>query len=105
MHQIPPKSSLSFFAPHLATQTEGTIRVRAKFKGFYDNTLRNPGDGIRPADEFAIRSMDELADWMELVTDDAPAEAPDARESKPAKGKSGGGKKDEKGEKSENDVL
>lgn len=56
------KSSLNHFAPHVARLVDGPIRVRAVMKGFYNNTLRHPGD------EFGIHTEEEFAPWMEKVT-------------------------------------
>lgn len=62
------KSSLAHMAPHAARRHEGTIRVRATKRGFYDNSLRTPGD------EFTLQSMQEFSNsWMKLVGDDEPA--------------------------------
>lgn len=65
MYNQPVKSALDYFAPHVAKETDGPIRVRATSKGFHNNRMRSPGD------EFGLHSMQEFSDrWMVLI--DAP---------------------------------
>lgn len=99
MQPVSPQSSLNHFAPHVAQQRDGAIRVRATAKGFYNNTLRNPGD------EFGIATMEEFGAWMELVADEtasAPESAPvNEPAAKPEPKQTKGGK----AKQTANDVL
>lgn len=54
--------------PAPQARTGGTIRVRAKSKGFYG------GSRIRAGALFTIESEKQLAPWMELVGDEPEAE-------------------------------
>lgn len=108
-NNTPVKSSLHHFAPHVARLVDGPIRVRAVMKGFYNNTLRHPGD------EFGIHTEEEFAPWMEKVTikPDAAEEIDDLDDlddlddEKPKGGKKRtGGKSGKSGKQSgEDDVL
>lgn len=55
------RSALEHQAPHATQRIQGTIRVRAKERGFYDNHLKAPGD------VFTVRTEDEIGSWMERV--------------------------------------
>lgn len=66
MHN-PARSSLEFMAPHATQRVQGTIRVRALRRGFYDNHI------IEAGEIFAVASERQIGRWMERVTDDAPA--------------------------------
>lgn len=102
-----PKSALEHQAPHATKRVQGTIRVRALKRGFYDHCLQEPNRGEDSI--FYIRSSDELGSWMELAPEGTVDEAGDATaDTKPAAGKAEKGGKAEKkaaAGKSENDVL
>lgn len=100
MQTSPAKSSLAYFSPNLHPPVDGPITVRAIMRGFYGNTLRHPGA------IFGIASEDELAPWMERVTEEelrAHQQADDQQELDPPAPKSR--KKAPKPKQSDDDVL
>jgi hypothetical protein len=104
--QSSARTSLDHFAPHVSQYVEGSIMVRAIAKGFYGNTLRQPGD------VFGIHKEEEFGPWMERVSEDKttsgdeldPETTPDAKTGKGGKtgNKSKGGAK---ATKADDDVL
>lgn len=104
MHQT-PKSSLAHQAPHATQRVQGTVRVRATKRGFYDHHEVNPGD------EFAIPAGEKLGSWMELVNDDRSSDQDAAMEKAlvdgalPDHDRREAPKGGKKSGKSENDVL
>lgn len=109
MPKSAPKSSLEHQAPQATQRIQGTIRVRAIRRGFYDNHVKEAGA------VFTVRSDAEIGKWMERVSDEAVADEPSgasetvdgAEASEPTKksGKKAKGSKDEPSGASENDVL
>lgn len=101
----PARSALEHQAPHATRRIEGTIRVRATVRGFYDNHVKEPGD------VFTIQSQKELGKWMERVEDETAEQKPAGERAgqneqtvtteQPAKGLASPAKGVKKGEKAE----
>lgn len=105
----PIKSSLQHFNPHVTSVTDGPIRVRATAKGFYNHTLRQPGDefGIHTADEFAEKWMAYVAadpGAPDRVDDDEDQGSQEPAAKKPS-GKPSGQRGGKKADPTDNDVL
>lgn len=79
-----PGAEMKQKRPAPPAQTAGSIRVRAKSKGFYG------GNRIRAGALFTIESEKQLAPWMELVGDEPEeAVAPEASADDSASGSNG----------------
>lgn len=76
MRQAPPSTSFGHQAPYAQHRTEGTVRVRATRKGFYDNHVKMPGD------VFTIQAGEKLGSWMTL--DDGDDDGPVVRRTVPS---------------------